>query len=147
MNRLPLLALFLVFPCVTGCGGHSASEPVGSDRVSLLTIAPAAGTRLAAGSVVAFSATVSYELESESQGAILLVVQDQDGHLLTIGPQDRASVSHGQGTATVLGHVTVPATGVSQVRVFLPLVPPDVSAAQFLPASPVQPDAIYPVGP
>jgi hypothetical protein len=47
-------------------------------------------------------------------------------------------------SAILSDHVKVPAT-VSQVRVFFALVPPDVSATQFLSASPVQPDANYPV--
>ena len=147
MNRSPLLALGLCIAFVAGCGGgRSPSEPVGPDRVSLSSISPATGTRLAPG-VVTFSATLDYELHSESSGAILLVVQDQDGHLLTVGPQARAAVNRGRGTASVSDHVTVPAAGVSQVRVFFSLVPPDVSATQFLPASPVQPSATYPVGP
>jgi hypothetical protein len=111
-----------------------------------LSISPAPGTRLAPGSVVTFMANVDYELQSDSSGAILLVVQDQDGHLLTVGPQARAAVKRGRGTATVLDHVSVPAASVSQVRIFFSLVPPDVSATQFLPLSPVQPSAIYPVG-
>jgi hypothetical protein len=117
MHRLPPRVLVLILACVAGCGGggggHSPVEPVASDSVTLLSFTPAAGTHLTLGSVVTFSATVDYELQSESSGVILLVVQDQDGHLLTIGPQARAAVSRGRGTATVADHVTLPATGVS----------------------------------
>jgi hypothetical protein len=153
--RTPVLILACVVACVAACvggcgggGGRSPVEPVpiAQDSVSLLSITPTAGSRLAPGSVVTFSATASYELQSENAGAILLVLQDQDGHLLTIGPQARAEVLRGRGTATVADHVTVPAASVSQVRIYLALVPPDISAAQFLNQSPVQPSAIYPVG-
>ena len=151
MHRLPLRALALILVCVAGCGGGGGRSPVepvpvAPDSVSLLSITPVAGSHLAPGSVVTFSATVAYELQNESSGAILLVVQDQAGHLLTIGPQARAAVLRGRGTATVSDHVTLPAAGVSQVRIYFALVPPDVSATQFLPLSPVQPWATYPVG-
>jgi hypothetical protein len=149
MNRSPFLAFVLLVALVAGCGGGGGrlpAEPVGSDRVSLLSITPAIGTQLIPGSVVAFSATVDYELQSESSGAILLVVQDQAGHLLTVGPQARAAVKRGRGTATVSDHVSVPAAGVSQVWIYFSLVPPDVSATQYLLLSPVQPSVIYPVG-
>ena len=154
MNRLPLLAFVLLLPCVAACGGggRSPAEPVVPvvplmDHVSLVSITPAAGTRLAPGSVVSISATVDYELQSEPLGAILLVVQDQAGHLLTPGPQARAAVSRGRGTATVSDHITVPATGVSEVWIYFSLVPPDVSATQFLLLSGIPPSVVYPVGP
>ena len=146
MNRLPFLAVVLL-TVIAGACGHSSSEPVGPDRVSVVSLQPANGSTLVAGSTVTFNARLDYELESESSGAILLVVQDQNGFLLTEGPQARAATSQGLGSATLSGQVKVPATGVSQVRVFFAMVRPDVSAVQFLTASPVQPDAIYPVHP
>jgi hypothetical protein len=153
MHRLPLRALVLILACAAGCGGgggHSPVEPVqpiASDSVSLQSITPAAGTHLTTGTVVTFSANVAYELQSESSGVILLVVQDQNSNLLTVGPQARVAVSQGRGTATVSDHVTLPATGVSQVRIYFALVRSDVSAVQFLSLSSVQPWATYPAGP
>ena len=147
MNRVPFLAVVLLTVFAGACGGHSPSEPVGPDRVSVVSLEPANGSPLAPGSIVTFSARLDYELQSENSGAILLVIQDQNSALLTVGPQARAATTRGRGSATLAGQVEVPATGVSQVRVFFAMVPPDVSATQFLSASPVQPDAIYPVRP
>ena len=147
MNRLPFLAVVLLTILAGACGGHSPSEPVRPDRVSVVSLQPANGSSLVPGSVVTFNARLDYELQSESSGAILLVVQDQNSALLTVGPQARAAITRGRGSATVSDQVRIPATGVSQVRVFFAIVPPDVSAVQFLSASPVQPDAIYPVHP
>ncbi|HZF11812.1 MAG TPA: hypothetical protein VFE33_23745 [Thermoanaerobaculia bacterium] len=148
MNRLPCLAIVLLTVLVTACGGghHSPSEPAGPDSVSAVSLSPTNGSRLVPGNVVTFSATVNYELQSESSGSILLVVQDQDYHLLTVGPQAKASVNRGRGSATLSDHVTVPAAGVSQVRIYFALVPPDVSAVQYLSSAQAQPAATYPVG-
>jgi len=120
---------------------------MGPDRVSVVSLQPANGSALVPGSTVTFNARLDYELQSESSGAILLVVEDQNSALLTVGPQARAAITQGRGSATLSDQVKVPATGVSQVRVFFAMVPPDVSAVQFLSASPVQPDATYPVHP
>jgi len=147
MNRLPFLAVVLLTVFAGACGGHSPTESVRPDRVSVVSLQPANGSALAPGSVVTFNARLDYELQSESSGAILLVVQDQNSALLTVGPQARAAITRGRGSATVSDQVRIPATGVSQVRVFFAIVPPDVSAVQFLSASPVQPDATYPVRP
>jgi len=147
MNRLPFLALVLLTVFAGACGGHSPSEPVGPDRVSVVSLQPANGSSLVPGSVVTFNVRLDYELRSESSGAILLVVEDQNSALLTVGPQARAATTRGRDSATLSDQVKVPATGVSQVRVFFAMVPPDVSATQFLSASPVQPDATYPVRP
>jgi len=148
MNRLPFLAVVLLTVFAGACGGgHSPSESVRPDRVSVVSLQPTNGSTLVPGSVVTFDARLDYELQSESSGAILLVVQDQNSALLTVGPQARAAITRGRGSATVSDQVRIPATGVSQVRVFFAIVPPDVSAVQFLSASPVQPDATYPVRP
>ncbi len=147
MSRLPFLALVLLTVFAGACDGHSPSESVGPDRVSVVSLQPANGSSLVPGSVVTFNARLDYELQSERSGAILLVVQDQNGALLTVGPQARAAITRGRGSATLSDQVKVPATGVSQVRVFFAIVSPDVSAVQYLPASPVQPDATYPVRP
>jgi len=147
MNRLPFLAVVLLTIFAGACGGHSPSEAVGPDRVSVVSLQPANGSSLVPGSVVTFNARLDYELRSESSGAILLVVEDQNSALLTVGPQARAATTRGRGSVTLSDQVKVPATGVSQVRVFFAMVPPDVSATQFLSASPVQPDATYPVRP
>ena len=147
MNRLPFLAVVLLTVFAGACGGHSSSEPVGPDRVSVVSLQPANGSALVPGSTVTFNARLDYELQSESSGAILLVVEDQNSFLLTVGPQARVATTRGRGSVTLAGQVKVPATGVTQVRVFFAMVPPDVSAVQFLSVSPVQPDATYPVHP
>ena len=147
MSRLPFLAVVLLTVFAEACGGHSPSESVGPDRVSVVSLQPENGSSLVPGSIVTFNARLDYELQSESSGAILLVVEDQNSALLTVGPQARAATTRGRGSATLSDQVKVPATGVSQVRVFFAMVPPDVSAVQFLSLSPVQPDATYPVSP
>ena len=78
MNRLPFLAVVLLTVFAGACGGHSSSEPVGPDRVSVVSLQPANGSSLVPGSIVTFNARLDYELQSESSGAILLVVQDQN---------------------------------------------------------------------
>jgi hypothetical protein len=131
------LCLFIV---LAGCrGGRSPSEPGGSDSITLTSISPTAGALLAHGSVVTFTATVAYTLSSASTGNIRLVVEDQNNNLLTV-TQPTVSVTRGQGSVTLTDQITVPATGVSQVRVFLPLNPGSASTTN------VVANANYPVG-
>jgi hypothetical protein len=136
---LALASLSVVWAC--SGGGSSPSEPVGQDSISLVTIAPADGTKLAAGSVVTFAATLHYQLSSAASGEIVEVIENQSGGILTSGPQFSVTVSRGQGSAQLADRITIPSTGVTQILVFFPLTPQGANHTSIVAT------ATYPVGP
>jgi len=99
------------------------------DAVSLGSLAPAAGTPLQATQTVMFTATLNYTLASAESGQIVIVIQDQSSRSLQPRgrPQPAAVVTKGTGTATLADSIVVPASGVSSVRVFFPLIPSGAS--------------------
>ncbi|HEV7515962.1 MAG TPA: hypothetical protein VGR07_06655 [Thermoanaerobaculia bacterium] len=142
MNRSPFLAAALVLMIsLAGCNGRSPSESAGADSVSISSISPAAGTRLAPGSTVTFTARIDYELSSTLTGAITLVIEDQLNQVLTTHPQVRTSVTRGRGSVSLSDQITVPASGVTTVRVFFPLSMEGVSSTSVVAS------VSYPVGP
>ncbi|HVT18843.1 MAG TPA: hypothetical protein VHQ90_21990 [Thermoanaerobaculia bacterium] len=146
MSRKSLFAaaiLALVAAFAGGCGGGSSpSAPSSSqDSISIVTITPASGTKLAPGSAVVFTATVNYQLASAGSASIFEVISDQNSHLLTTGAQSNTTISRGQGSATLSDHITVPATGVVQVFVDFPLTPAGANTSSAVAT------AAYTVGP
>jgi hypothetical protein len=141
-SSLSLASTLVLLTGLAACsGGRSPSEPSLTDSISLSSISPAAGTKLAPGSGVTFSGTVNYTLGSAGTGRIVLVIQDQSGNLLTTAAQKTASILRGQGTVSLSDQITVPATGVTQIQVFFPLTPAGASQTN------VVVHATYPVGP
>jgi Big-like domain-containing protein len=91
------------------------------DRIVLDSISPPRGTTLERGQAVTFTATASYVLGTAECGHVSLIIQDQTDRTLQPPPQPQANVTPGAGTVTLSGGVTIPDTGVTEVRVFLPL--------------------------
>jgi len=133
-------AASLAMLALAACGGGSPSgpspvptptpTPAVSDAVSLTSIVPAAGTRIAAGERVTLTATVAYTLASAPSGRIYLVLQDQlDAGLQDPGnprTQPSVAVTRGSGTTTLTESIVVPATGVTTLKLYFPLFPDGV---------------------
>ncbi len=97
-------------------------EAPGSDRLALLSISPPRDTTLRPGQTAMFTASLVYALASADCGDVAMVVMDQGNQsLLPRNPE--VDVTRGAGTVTLAGEVTVPATNVTAVRVFLALFP------------------------
>ena len=105
-----------------------------ADAISAVSIVPAAGTPLRASETVTFTATLVYTLATAESGQIVVVIQDQDNRQLQqIGrPQPAAAISKGTGTVTLADTITIPASGVSSVRVIFPLVPAGATRTEVL---------------
>ncbi|HVT17219.1 MAG TPA: hypothetical protein VHQ90_13695 [Thermoanaerobaculia bacterium] len=138
---LAVASLSVVAACSGGGSSPSPSEPVSQDSISLVTIAPAGGTRLVPGSVVTFAATLRYQLSSAASGTILEVIENQTGGQLTTGPQMSVAVNRGQGSVQLADSITVPLVGVTQVEVFFPLLAEGATRTSIVAT------ATYPVGP
>jgi hypothetical protein len=128
MNRFPLptVTFVLIFACVAGCNGnYSPSEPALPDTISLTSVTPADGTRVAPGSTLTVSGTVRYQLGSSSSGNILLVFEDQNGSPLLDGPRQSVPIQRGQGTVSISDTLVVPqlATGATEVAVLFAVAP------------------------
>jgi hypothetical protein len=113
------LALLLSFS--SGCGGDSSSptEPdQAPEQFVIESISPALGTRLTRGTTLDFSVTARYQMRAASSEATLLVL-DQDGNILPgASGSEVASVVRGRtGTFILSNRVTLPATGLTSVRV------------------------------
>jgi hypothetical protein len=126
-----ILVLCLVASLIAGCNWRSSSEPETRDSLSLSSIDPPSGTRLAPGGPVTFTAFVDYQLVSQSflsgdRGTITMEIEDQDGRDLDV--EVRKTVNHGRGSTSLSDRITVPAAGVSQVKVTLSLIPDALNA-------------------
>lgn len=126
----------MVFAVVflVGCGGASPTAPPpiptptpspASDALSVASIAPAGGTLLQPGQAVTFTATLNCTLASTATGTVAIVIQDQlDRSLQAPGrPQPETALSRGSSSVTLTDSIVIPASGVSSVRVFFPLIP------------------------
>lgn len=135
MKRLQRLAVpfILILALAAGCYRHSPSEPDERDSISLSSIAPPGGARLTPGVPATFTAVVNYDLRSSSvlagdRGTIIMEIEDQRGHDLDTAV--RKTVENGRGTASLSDRIVVPASGVSQIRVVVTLIPDAVFASQ-----------------
>jgi hypothetical protein len=152
----PRLLPALLAGLLIACGGSSPTAPTppapspnptptptpAADAVSIVTITPAGGTLLAPGQAVTFSATLGYTLATADSGQIVIVIQDQsDTGLQMVGqPQPSVTVQRGTTTVTLSDSVNIPSVGVSQVRVFFPLIPVGTTRTETLVR------VVYPVG-
>ncbi len=137
------------------CGGSSPTAPTppaptlpaptpspAADALSIVTITPAVGTLLAPGQAVTFSATLGYTLATADSGQIVIVIQDQsdNGLQMVRQPQPSVTVQRGTTTVTLSDSVKIPSVGVSQVRVFFPLIRAGATRTETLVR------VVYPVG-
>ena len=107
---------------ISGCDGSSSpSEPAGLNDLTVVSITPPQGTTLSAGQAVTFDATLRYTLSAGASGEISIVIQDQDDVVLQTGVQPAVPVTAGSGVVNLSDSVTIPASGVSLVRVFFAL--------------------------
>ena len=121
---IPALLILLA-----GCGGGSSgmtTSPTSTtltDAVTAITnMNPAPGTALQAGQTVTFTGTAAYTLASADTGIMVIVVQDQTGRPLPSNDVVPAvAVRRGSADATLSWTATVPASGVTTVRVFFGL--------------------------
>jgi hypothetical protein len=146
MKRLPLFAIpfILIYTLAAGCYRHSPSEPDQRDSISLSSVTPPNGARLTPGVPATFTAVVNYDLRSSSllagdRGTITMDIEDQRGH--DLDTEVRKTVEHGQGSASLSDHIVVPASGVSQIKVIVTLIPDAVFGSQESLVA-----ATYPVG-
>jgi hypothetical protein len=81
-----------------------------------------------------FTATVSYTLASAASAQIVMVIQNQlDQNLKPPGVvQSAVPIVMGTGNATLSDSITIPGSGVSSVRVVLPLVPAGATRTEVL---------------
>jgi hypothetical protein len=114
-------ALLLILGVSSACGGDSSSptepeQPV--DRFIIQSLSPPLGTSLSRGTTVDFSVTAQYQMRAGISEATLAVM-DQDGNILegVGGPQVTTLLNGRTGTFTVSHRVTLPATGLTRVRV------------------------------
>jgi hypothetical protein len=91
--------------------------------ISLVSVSPAPGTPLIAGSSLNFTVTVSYTLSIAKHGLIVLVFQDEANASAAPGrPQVHHEVSDSKGVMSLAEKLTVPSKA-KELRVFIPLVP------------------------
>jgi hypothetical protein len=145
MKRTQLLAavILLAAALAAGCDRRSPSEPDSRDSLSLASIDPPSGAKLAPGATVTFTAVVDYQLRSASllggdRGTLILNVENQDGR--DLDTEVRKTIGHGQGSTSLSDRITVPAAGVRQIKLLVTLIP-DAAGAPTL----ISEAATYPV--
>jgi hypothetical protein len=98
--------------------------PADGYSINLVSVDPAPGTPLIAGTSVEFKITVSYSMSVSKTGAIVLVFQDEkDRSAKPDGAEVvRAAVSEPEGSVTLTDTVAVPKRA-KELRMFVPLIP------------------------
>ena len=124
--------LFAIAPLAFASLAQSADAPMpwafvnGSAEgysIKLESASPAPGTIVGVGQTVEFKITVSYQMSIADSGSIFLVIQDETNkNLLGDRKPKSQSVSHGNGTVTLIDSFVVP-TGSNELHLFIPLVP------------------------
>jgi hypothetical protein len=95
--------------------------------IDLVSVDPAPGAPLVAGSTVEFKITLSYTMSVAKQGKILLVFQDdKDRSAKPGGPLVSQSVTEPAGTVSLIDKITIP-KGAKELRLFVPLAPEGLS--------------------
>ena len=138
-----LLGVLLAAAAIASCSKSSPTEPaLDLDSVTIVSLQPPAGTVLQAGARVTFTATIAYHLVNASSGSVFIVVQDQAlRNLSSTVPVPSVSVVRGTGTVGLSDSIVIPATGVTSVGVFFPLLQTGATMTQT-----VQ-NVSYPVAP
>jgi len=142
--QLFALALALVAASTAGCWRHSSTEPDERDSIVVTSASPPNGTRLAPGSAVTFTATVNYQLRSDSfladdRGTLVMDIDDQNGR--DLDTEVIKTVGHGQGSTSLADRLVVPSSGVSQVHVVVALIPDGLNSPTVTSVA-----GTYPVG-
>lgn len=98
--------------------------PAEGYSIDLVSVDPAPGTPLVAGTTVEFRITVHYAMSIAKEGAIILVFQDDKDR--SAKPKGAANVveavSEPEGNVTLTETVTVPKRA-KELRLFVPLMP------------------------
>ena len=99
--------------------------PSASDAVSFVSLQPAAGTTLALGTTVTFTATISYTLARADSGSIALVIQNQDDKPIQGGGPNFSTqtVPRGSDQITLSQSIALPTSGITSVTVYGALFP------------------------
>jgi hypothetical protein len=119
-------AIVLLALTAAGCGSSptpTMPAPAADSVSSIVDMSPVPGTTLARGQTVTFTGTAGYTLNSAGTAVLVLVIQDQANQTLQAGTQPTAPVVKGTGQATLSQTLTLPATGVTGVRLFFVLAP------------------------
>jgi hypothetical protein len=131
----------LVLLAAVACSGDAPTTPPVGNTLTLLSITPAPGTKLAPGSNVTFNGNLLFVLNSAGSAEVVLIFEDQNNRILNPASQPTSVVPGGQGELNLPGQFAIPSTGVSQLQVIYTLNP-NANAAVPTTAS-----ATYPVGP
>lgn len=95
--------------------------------IDLVTVDPAPGAPLVAGSTVEFKITLTYKMTVAKKGTILLVFQDdKDRSTKPDGPMVSQSVTEPTGTVSLVDTVVIPKRA-KELRLFVPLAPEGIS--------------------
>lgn len=99
-------------------------RPAEGYSIDLVSVDPAPGTPLLAGTSVEFKITVKYSMSIARTGAIVLVFQDEKDRAAK--PDDaqmiQAPVTEPEGNITLTDTVTIPKRA-KELRLFVPLIP------------------------
>jgi hypothetical protein len=139
MTRTALLVLLLA---VAACGGNAPTTPAVVNVLTLVSISPAAGTKLTAGSSVNVNGTLVYMLATAGSALVSLVFEDQNNRVLNPTSQPTSVVPGGQGEINLAGQLAVPVSGVTEIQVIYTLTP-----NTNVPPIPTTATVTYPVGP
>ena len=91
--------------------------------IDLVTVEPAPGTPLAAGSTVEVKVTVSYSMTIAPRGSIALIAQDErDRPAVPDASPPFVAVKAGSGQVTLTQAIPIPKKA-RELRIFVPLMP------------------------
>jgi hypothetical protein len=99
-------------------------KPAEGYSIDLVSVDPAPGTPLVAGTSVEFKITVKYSMTIARTGSIALVFQDEKDRSAKSEDAEfvQVAVSEPEGTVTLTDTVTVPKRA-KELRLFVPLIP------------------------
>jgi hypothetical protein len=120
IKRTALLALFLA---AAGCGGNAPTTPAVVNSLTVVSISPPAGSKLAPGSSVSVNGTLFYMLNTAGSALVSLAFEDQNNRVLNPTGQPTSIVPGGQGEVSLSGQLTLPASGVTELQVIYTLTP------------------------
>lgn len=101
--------------------------PAEGYSIDLVSVEPAPGTPLVAGTSVEFKVTVSYSMSVSETGTIVLVFQDEKNRSAKPdGSQVAQTVNEREGSVTLTDTVIIPKRA-KELRLFVPLIPNGLS--------------------